>query len=90
MRVYRGVVKDNVVVLPQNAQLEEGTEVEIRPLLQIEEAKEESPHEALKRKLQEAGLVLEFIDPSQAQLEDFEPIKVEGLAASQMIVEERR
>ena len=91
MVTYHGVVKGNVVVLLEDIQLEEGTKVEIRPLLEVEVAADETPREAFIRKLREDGLVLNFRDPSQAPpREEFEPIEVECEPLSQMIIRERR
>ncbi len=36
MTAYHGVVKDKVIVLSQGVQLEEGTQVEVTPLLQLD------------------------------------------------------
>lgn len=94
MQVYHGIVRDNVVVLPKDVHLQDGTEVEVRAVgSKGKESVEpgESPRQVLKRRLREAGLVLQFKDISQATKdEDFEPITLEGTPVSQLIIEERR
>lgn len=90
MAVYSGVVKDNVIVLPDGVQLEEGTEVEVRPVAS-NGTEPETPEQLFKRKLREAGLVLNFPDPSQRPTrKERRPIKAKGKPLSQTIIEERR
>lgn len=90
MTVYSGVVKDNVIVLPEGVQLEEGTEVEVR-LLSTNGTEPKTPEQIFERKLREAGLVLNFPDPSQVPpRRDRRPIRAKGKTLSQTIIEERR
>ncbi len=70
-------------------QLEEGTQVEVRPL-----SKPDDPEEALEhtfeQRLLEKGLITEIKEP-QATLPqgDRSPIKAQSKPLSQMIIEER-
>jgi hypothetical protein len=93
MPVYSGVVKNNIIVLPEGVQLEEGTEVEVRPLSSKAKAEssEEAQERAFEEKLLEAGLLTEIkTPPRSAPKGERTPIKVEGESLSQMIIRERR
>lgn len=90
MAIYRGVVKDKVVVLPESVRLAEGTEVEVRPLSESESS-EELAERAFEQRLLEKGLLTEIKRPSRTEPEgDRTPVKVKGKPTSQMIIEERR
>ena len=87
MRVYEGIVKDQVVLLPNEVRLEDGLRVEVR----VPKAGEESREEIFKRKLLEAGLLEEAKGPSRPLAEeDRVPIQVRGKPLSELIMEERR
>ena len=101
MAVYHGIVKDNVILLPEEVHLQDGTEVEVtivpttingqvsvlRPSPQSLEAAEE----AFKQPLLEKGLLLEIKRPSRTDPEgDRTPIKVKGKPMSRMVIEDRR
>jgi hypothetical protein len=87
MQVYEGIVQDRVVVLPEEVQLEDGLRVEIR----IREASQASPEELFKKRLVEAGLVVEIKRPSLPVADqDRAPIPVRGKPLSEQIIEERR
>lgn len=91
MTVYSGVVKDNVIVLPEGVQLEDGTEVEVRPLSPKPGSPEEAQERAFEEKLLEAGLLTEIkTPPRSAPKGDRTLIKAEGEPLSQMIIRERR
>ena len=87
MQVYEGIVKDRVVLLPDDVHLDEGQRVEIR----IREAGQDSPEELFKKRLVEAGL-LEEIKRASWPLADQDrtPIQVKGEPLSEQIMEERR
>lgn len=91
MPVYHGVVKDNIIVLAGGGvQLEEGTEVEVRPLTQVE-LSQELLEEVFEQRLLEKGLLTEVKRPSRVPLQhERTPIKAKGKPLSQMILEERR
>lgn len=87
MQVYEGIVKDRVVLLPENVHLDEGLRVEIR----IREAGQESPEELFKKHLVKVGLLEEIRRPSGPLADqDRTPIQVEGKPLSEQIMEERR
>ncbi len=91
MSLYYGVVKDNRVVLDNDARLADGTRVEVRP----EQASARDmmrAEEIVKERLRAAG-VLAPAPPSLTdndEDDDFEPITVEGEPLSQMLLRERR
>jgi hypothetical protein len=87
MQVYEGIVKDRVVLLPENVHLDEGLRVEVR----IREAGQESPEELFKKRLVEVGLLEEIRRPSWPLADqDRMPIQVKGKPLSEQIMEERR
>ena len=87
MQVYEGIVKDRVVLLPEDVHLDEGLRVEVR----IPEAGEEAPEALYKRRLMEVGLLGEIRRPSGPGADrDRTPIKVKGKPLSEQIMEERR
>jgi hypothetical protein len=87
MQVYEGIVKDRVVLLPEDVHLDEGLRVEVR----IPEAGQETPEEGYKRRLIEVGLLAEIRRPSGPWTDqDRAPIKVKGKPLSEQIMEERR
>ena len=92
MPVYRGVVKDSVVVLPKDVQLPEGATVEVCLAAPSSQAAEQEDLEELyKQRLLEVGLILEIRRPSRKPLSgDRTPITVQGKPLSEIIIEERR
>lgn len=92
MAVYQGVVKGNVVVLPENAHVPDGTTVEVRVAEpQQAEATSEEQEILFQQHLVEIGLMTEVRKPgSRAPSSDFTPIKVSGKPLSEMVIEERR
>jgi hypothetical protein len=85
MAVYYGVVKDGVVVLPEETQLEEGTIVEIHPTPPL------SPEEQVKQDLLRAGVLSRIARPPPYRAdEDRTLIVVFGEPLSEQIIRERR
>lgn len=90
MTIYQGVVKGNVVLLPEGVQLEEGAEVEVRLLPTEYRDSEQSAEEGLKQELVRIGLLKRIRRPSGSLLDgDRTPIKIEG-TLSKAIIEDRR
>jgi hypothetical protein len=97
MAVYHGVVKGNVVVLSEDAQLPDGTSVEVRvaePQQEEtvpDEATADDPEMLFMQRLLEAGVISE-IKPrgSRSPVTDRTPIKVKGKPLSEIVIEERR
>ena len=92
MVVYRGVVKDGVVVLPEDVNLPDGQHVEVRIAPVSQEGTWDEEHERrFVRALRESGFLSTPEDPAPDQGEDdFAPIEVSGTPLSQVIIEERR
>ena len=87
MQIYEGIVKDRVVLLPEDVHLDEGLRVEVR----VSRAEQESREETFKKRLVEAGLITRIRKPSWPLAEeDRIPIQVKGQPLSEQIVEERR
>jgi hypothetical protein len=87
MQVYEGIVRDRVVILPEDVQLEEGLRVEIR----VPGAESESLEALFKRRLVEEGLMEETEGPASSNMpRDRTPIRVKGKPLSEQIIEERR
>lgn len=97
MRVYRGVVRDNAVQLPEGVELADGQHVEVRvtsdgePTGDDQASQLDPEEEAVLQHLLEIGLISEIKRPSRTEPPgDRRPIKVRGKPVSQMIIEERR
>jgi hypothetical protein len=93
MVTYRGVVRDGVVVLPEDVHLEDGREVEVYVLPAGSTAPTEEERERLfKEQLIREGFLAPRapVPPDDQDDDDFEPIEVAGTPLSQMIIEERR
>ena len=96
MRAYRGVVKDNIVVLTEGVELADGQRVEVRVIPNGESTGDENSiqvdrEEEIQRHLFEIGLLSEIKRPSRTEPPgDRRPIKVRGKPVSEMIIEERR
>ena len=90
--VYYGVVKGNVVLLPEGVQLSEGLRVEIRAAGAEAQAPDEAAAEALfLADLQAAGLLLQIPPGSAPQpVVDRRPIRISGPPLSQAVIEDRR
>ncbi len=90
MPSYRGIVKGNVVVLPEDAELADGQVVEVYvPPSESEQSIEWSPEQRLKRRLIELGLVREaaVVPPGPAG-DDWTPIEVTGKPLSEHVLED--
>lgn len=91
MPVYRGIAKDNVVVLPEGVHLDEGLIVEVRiPPVGAKRPGLDHPEDHFKQRLVELGLLKEIKIPPAVPGGDRTPIKVKGKPLSQTITEERR
>ena len=92
MVIYRGVVKDGVVVLPDDADLPDGQQVEVRIVpVSPEGTWDDERERRFVLHLREAGYLSSPEGPAPDQAEDdFAPIEVSGIPLSQMIIEERR
>lgn len=92
MTIYHGIVKDNLVVLPEGVRLEEGLRVEVRTLSQDDAlTEEEQREEQFRERLVATGLLRENKRVSRQTPEgDHTPIRVEGKPLSQTIIEDRR
>ena len=87
MQVYRGIVQDRVVVLPEGVHLNEGLRVEVW----VREAGQESAEELFKKRLVEAGLIEGIRRASWPLAEqDRTPMRVKGKRLSELIIEERQ
>ena len=92
MSVYRGVVKGNVVLLTEPAELADGSIVEVRP---VDPATNELDEQAREAAFEQHLLANGFIsristlapDPPGT---DRTPVQVSGRPLSEMIIEERR
>lgn len=92
MTVYHGIVKGNLVVLPEGVHLEDGLRVEVKTLSQDDAlTEEEQREEQFRERLVAIGLLRENKRVSRQSLEgDRTPIQVKGKPLSQTIIEERR
>ena len=95
MPVYYGVVKDNMVALPEGAHLDDGTRVEIRSLAPGDPVSNQPPESTLelKRRLVEAGLLEDIRPASTVAVQtdvDRSPAVVRGKPMSQLVIEDRR
>ena len=90
--IYQGVVKGNVVVLPEDVKLADGAAVEVRMTGIPTRSPEHSDLERVYRqRLLESGLVTDVKDPTYPlPTLDHAPVEVQGPPLSQTIVEERR
>lgn len=90
MIVYHGVVRGQVVVLPEDVQLDEGSLVEVR-VPSRKRSKPARTEAEFKQRLLLAGLLREIKTPILiSPTGDRGPIHVRGRPLSQTIVEERR
>lgn len=91
MVVYDGVIRDNVVVLPDGVRLPDGTPVEVRP--RVAGARDDDDSAAVDAELRATGLLEEASDDRDggaAVGDDFEPVPFTGRPLSEQIIEERR
>lgn len=92
MVVYRGVIRDKMVVFEGPVDLADGVEVEVRPVVAIgDDADEAAREEAFKQHLVEAGL-LDRIRRPQPDPPDMDrtPIPIlAGPPVSQTLIEDR-
>lgn len=90
--VYRGVVKDGVVVLVDGGDLPDGSVVEVRVIASdAENTPRARVPDAVKAEMLARGLVLEFKEPPlHAPDGDYRPIQVAGKPLSEIIIEDRR
>ena len=92
MAVYRGVVKGNVVILSEPADLADGSIVEVRPVdPATDELDEQAREAAFSRYLLEIGFIslIPTLAPDPPGT-DRTPVQVSGRPLSEMIIEERR
>jgi hypothetical protein len=92
MAVYRGIVKGNVIVLDEPADLPDGAVVEVRSMFPPPATPEEREREAaFSRRLLELGLIssIPAREPDPPGL-DRTPVRVAGKPVSETIIEERR
>lgn len=93
MAPYDGVVRDNVVVLPDDVRLPDGTPVEAPP--RVGGARDDDDSAAVDAELRAAGLLDETPDDldvgaAATGRDDFEPVPFIGGPLSEQIIEERR
>ncbi len=93
MAVYDGVIRDNVVVLPDGMRLPDGTPVEVRP--RVAGTRDDDDSAAVDAELRADGLLDEPLDDLDADAaatdrDDFEPVPFTGRPLSEQIIEERR
>ena len=89
--LYHGVVRGSVVVLTGDAQLEEGTRVEVRLIGDGTQDREPDDSLELKQSLISSGLLEDVKPPLLAPVEgDRTPAVVKGKPMSQMVIEDRR
>ena len=92
MAVYRGVVKGNVVILTEPADLADGSIVEVRVLdPATEELDEEAREAAFEQHLLDIGFIrrIPTLEPDPPGM-DRTPVQVTGRPISELIIEERR
>jgi hypothetical protein len=90
MTKYQGIVKGNIVLLPEGVQLEEGAKVEVRLLPSEYRDSEQSAEETFKQELVRIGLLKRIRRPAGYRLNgDRTPIEIEG-TLSKAIIEDRR
>ncbi len=91
MTIYYGVVRNRVVILPEDVPLTDGTRVEVR-VSDVSEREDERQHEEqFKQELLKAGLLAEIKHPiDQADYGDRNLIQVKGKPLSETIIDERR
>jgi hypothetical protein len=92
MATYHGVVRSNVVVLPDDVALADGTRVEVRVSDDVAQGGDERRREELfKQELLSAGLLAEIKAPIHSpELGERTLIEVRGKPLSETIIEERR
>ncbi len=91
MAVYYGVVRSNVVVLPDDLELVDGTTVEVRVLDGSEQGDERQREELFKQELVKAGLLTAIKRPVDRPAQgERKLLQVEGMPLSETIIEERR
>ncbi|MDQ2831232.1 MAG: hypothetical protein M3Y74_19560 [Chloroflexota bacterium] len=93
MAVYDGVIRDNVVVLPDGVRLPDGTPVEVRP--RVAGTRDDDDSAAVDAELRAAGLLEEMpvdlsVGAATTEGDDFEPVPFTGRPLSEQIIEERR
>lgn len=92
MATVYGVVKGNIVVLPEHVALPDGQPVEVR-IIGAEDSStdDEQREDAFLQKLLDVGLLEEIKSPPRVPpVGDRSPISVKGIPLSQLIIEERR
>jgi hypothetical protein len=91
MSAIHGVVRGNVVVLPEDAALPDGLRVEVRPLVPLAHPDAIEVEGRFKQQLVEMGLLEKVRRPVPIPADvDRRPIEVEGKPLSELIIEERR
>jgi hypothetical protein len=91
MAIYRGVVQDNVVILPEDVQLPDGLVVEVNvPRQAVEEVAEMEQEERFKQGLVERGLLGAIRRPAPTPRAERTLIKIRGAPLSEEIIRDRR
>lgn len=89
MVVYYGVVRGRVIELPAEAELAEGSVVEVRPT-GLDPAEVEADRQ-FQEVLVAAGLLKEIrVLGARSPLPDLPPLVIDGPPVSQTIIDERR
>lgn len=92
MPVYQGVVKDNAVVLPEGVQLDDGLVVEVVvPTNELAADDLAAREAAFRQHLIDTGRLIQ--PPAGANRQAvtlIEPVEVEGVPLSEMIIADRR
>jgi hypothetical protein len=86
MAVYYGVVRNNVVILPDDVRLPDGAPVEVRPRV----VNERDDSVIVDEELRAAGLLEDMPAESTPDATPFEPVSYTGRPLSEQIIEERR
>jgi hypothetical protein len=91
MRTYQGIVRDNKVILPEDAHLREGSTVSVIVLDEaIDHEADEATRESLVRQdLLAAGLVLDPHPAARPPARERRLIDVQGNPLSQVVIDER-
>lgn len=90
MSVYYGVIRDHVVILPEDAQLADGQRVEVR-ILDRKRSKARAAEDAFQKLLLEIGLLSEVRPSATGQSAQGRVlVEVAGKPLSQAIIEDRR
>lgn len=97
MPTYHGIVKGNVIALPEGVDLVDGQHVEVRVAASAngwadeERVEQLDREEEVQQRLLAAGLITEVRRPDSTEPPgDYIPIEIQGKPLSEIIIEERR